>query len=115
MSTPEKIPVPAIGETADCPGGLLAPYIESERFCRELGISGRTFDRWRRSGKAPPILKIGRRLYVRRSAAEQWLVDQEAGRRTDDEVRGPAPPTGPRGHDAARGKSVAGGRKPSRR
>lgn len=48
-------------------------------FCRSVGISGRTFYNLAERGEAPPTVNIGRRVVIRRQAAEKWLADKEAG------------------------------------
>jgi predicted DNA-binding transcriptional regulator AlpA len=42
-----------------------------------LGISERTFEVWRREGRAPPITKIGRDVYVEESSLATWIRSQE--------------------------------------
>jgi predicted DNA-binding transcriptional regulator AlpA len=48
------------------------------QFCQAVGISERTFWSMKQAGTAPPVVRIGRRVLVRRAAAEQWLRDREA-------------------------------------
>jgi predicted DNA-binding transcriptional regulator AlpA len=47
-------------------------------FCKAVGIAERTFWNLRQAGNAPPVVRIGRRVLVRREAALQWLLDREA-------------------------------------
>ena len=47
-------------------------------FCQTVGISPRTFWTLQKAGNGPPLARIGRRVLVRREAAEQWLKAQEA-------------------------------------
>jgi hypothetical protein len=42
-----------------------------------LGISERTFEVWRREGRAPPITKIGRDAFVEESSLAKWIRAQE--------------------------------------
>lgn len=46
-------------------------------FCKAVGISVRTFWNLQQSGDGPPVTRIGRRVLIRRQAAESWLADRE--------------------------------------
>ena len=46
-------------------------------FCAAVGISPRTFWALQKSGDGPPVTRIGRRVLVRRQAAELWLASRE--------------------------------------
>ena len=48
------------------------------QFCKAVGISERTFWSMKAAGNAPPVVRIGRRVLIRRAAAEQWLRNREA-------------------------------------
>lgn len=39
-----------------------------------LGVSRRTLSRWARLRKGPPRTKVGRSIFYRRQALEQWLL-----------------------------------------
>jgi predicted DNA-binding transcriptional regulator AlpA len=47
-------------------------------FCRDMGITVRTFHNWQNAGKTPPIIRNGRWVRIRQSAARQWLTDRES-------------------------------------
>ena len=47
-------------------------------FCKAVGIAQRTFWNLRQAGNAPPVVRIGKRVLIRREAALQWLLDREA-------------------------------------
>lgn len=46
-------------------------------FCKSVGISVRTFWSLQKSGDGPPVTRIGRRVLIRRQAAEAWLANRE--------------------------------------
>ena len=56
---------------------LLKDYLTEAQLATELGVSTRTLTRWRCSREAPPITRIGRRLYYSRSAVERWLANRQ--------------------------------------
>ena len=59
------------------PANILSDLISDEEFCNELGIHHRTLKRWDALGDAPPIVKIGRRAFRRRSAIPAWIAAHE--------------------------------------
>lgn len=52
-------------------------YLSSEELACALNISRRTLHRWGRLRKGPPSVKIGRRVYYRRTALDAWLLQNE--------------------------------------
>lgn len=46
-------------------------------FCDAVGISLRTFYTLKKKGSAPPVVKIGRRVFIRASVAKEWLCGHE--------------------------------------
>jgi hypothetical protein len=56
---------------------LLADFLPKKKAAIELDICEQTLDRWRRLGEGPPITKIGRRVYYRRSTLQAWLCARE--------------------------------------
>jgi excisionase family DNA binding protein len=46
-------------------------------FCSRVGISRRTFYALLERGEAPPVVRIGRRVLIRREAGEAWLKARE--------------------------------------
>lgn len=56
---------------------LETEYMSSADACRLLTISQRTLHRWGRLRKGPPSIKVGRQVYYRRAAVEQWLLSLE--------------------------------------
>jgi hypothetical protein len=57
--------------------GAKAAFSVAE-FCAAYGISRDMFDDLRKSGRAPVIMKIGRRVLVSVQAAEDWRKRLEA-------------------------------------
>ena len=47
-------------------------------FCKAVGISPRTFWSLQKAANGPPLVRIGRRVLVRKEAAETWLKAREA-------------------------------------
>ena len=56
---------------------LLGGLLTEERTAAELKHNVRTLTRWRKSGKGPPHILLGRRIYYRIAAIEKWLEAQE--------------------------------------
>jgi hypothetical protein len=57
--------------------GLLAGHIGERQFAEEIGKSLRTVRAWRKAGRGPNVVKIGNRVYYRRSAIDLWLREIE--------------------------------------
>ena len=64
-------------QTDDGAAAVLGAYFTEEQLAAELAISTRTLIRWRRLREAPPVTRIGRRLYYRRDAVAKWLADRQ--------------------------------------
>jgi len=48
-------------------------------FCRSHAISRSLFYKLAREGKAPRIMKVGRRTLITTEAAQEWRQEMEAG------------------------------------
>jgi hypothetical protein len=57
---------------------LLDDYVTTEQLAAELDVAPLTLLRWRAQKLGPPITRIGRKVFYRRSRARQWLLEQEA-------------------------------------
>jgi predicted DNA-binding transcriptional regulator AlpA len=57
---------------------VLENFVREEALARELKISRKTLGRWRKSGRGPRPAKIGRDIFYRRSAIEEWLLACES-------------------------------------
>ena len=53
------------------------PLLTSIEAANTLNVSIRTLARWARLRKGPPRIKIGRTIYYRRIAIDQWLLSLE--------------------------------------
>ncbi len=47
-------------------------------FAQMVGVSKRLIYKLVEQGDAPPLIRIGRRVLIRREAAERWLAEREA-------------------------------------
>jgi hypothetical protein len=56
---------------------LLSDYLDKDQAATELGICGRTLDRWHVLGEGPPRVTMGRRILYRRSSLTAWLAARE--------------------------------------
>ncbi len=65
------------GEPQHVSEKLLSDYLSDEAAAAELRVCKRTLDRWRRLGEAPPVTRVGRRVYYRRSTLRAWLCARE--------------------------------------
>ena len=57
--------------------GVLTGYLSPAELAAELGISGRTLERWNRMGTSPPRTRLGKRIVFRRDAVTEWLRSRE--------------------------------------
>ena len=58
-------------------GDLVADYLSVEEAADALRISRRTLDNMYQRREGPPRTCVGRRVYFRRAALEEWLRKQE--------------------------------------
>jgi len=54
-----------------------------EEVADRLRISRRHLTAIRSTTDAPPVIRLGRRVFVRRSTLDAWLRDREAGGKPD--------------------------------
>jgi len=59
------------------PMNLLADWISREHLAEELMITPDTLCRWEARREGPPCVRIGRKVFYRRSSVEAWLVSRE--------------------------------------
>lgn len=55
----------------------LQDLISEADYAAARGISERTAQRERAQRIGPPFIKLGRKIYYRPAAIEQWLIEQE--------------------------------------
>jgi hypothetical protein len=58
-------------------GDLLGDRIDEDELAAGLDISPRTAARWRRAGRGPPFVMIGRKPHYSKKSFQQWLIDRE--------------------------------------
>lgn len=63
--TPEDIP------------DLLADWISREQLAHALSLTTDTLSRWEARRKGPPCTRIGRKVFYRRAAVQDWIRAQE--------------------------------------
>jgi hypothetical protein len=57
--------------------GVLGDFLDTDELAVELDITPLTAVRWRLQRKGPPITRLGRRVFYRRSSVQAWLAAQE--------------------------------------
>lgn len=67
-------------EASEAPPDLLAEWISRENLARELMVKPDTLSRWEARREGPPCMRIGRKVYYRRSSVEEWLLSREQSR-----------------------------------
>jgi predicted DNA-binding transcriptional regulator AlpA len=63
--------------TDEKPPGILDEYVDVPALAKELGKAPRTIWRWRAQRKGPPGTWLGDRLFFRKEAVRQWLLQRE--------------------------------------
>lgn len=58
--------------------GLLSGWISRLDLALELGVTVETLRRWELLRFGPPCVRAGRKIYYRRDAVQDWLMQQEA-------------------------------------
>jgi transcriptional regulator GlxA family with amidase domain len=58
-------------------GGLLADYLTEDALAKQLNVTARTLQRWRRQRVGPPVTYIGRVPYYRVESSRAWLMQRE--------------------------------------
>jgi Helix-turn-helix domain len=58
---------------ADMPGG----YMLEATIAKQLNLTPQTLRKWRRQGKGPAFIKIGRRIFYRVASCDAWLKSRE--------------------------------------
>jgi excisionase family DNA binding protein len=61
---------------------VIGDYLSAEQLAQQLHISLRTLQRWTERGKGPSVTVVGRTVYYRRQAINDWLLSREGTRRT---------------------------------
>ena len=64
-------------EPAPEPSNLLADWISRDQLAQDLTIKPDTLSRWEARREGPPCMRIGRKVFYRRSSVEAWLLSRE--------------------------------------
>lgn len=56
---------------------LLDDYLDEDACAAELDLAPITLATWRMQKKGPPVTRIGRRIYYKKSSLREWLASQE--------------------------------------
>ena len=56
---------------------LLADWISREQLARALDLTTDTLSRWEARRQGPPCTRIGRKIFYRRVAIQEWIRAQE--------------------------------------
>jgi hypothetical protein len=59
------------------PLNLLADWIARDQLAQELMITPDTLSRWEARREGPPCMRVGRKVFYRRTSVEQWLLSRE--------------------------------------
>ena len=69
-------------ETMTFPGPsklrVLSGWISRLDLALELDVTVETLHRWEKLRFGPPCVRAGRKIYYRRDAVQEWLLQQEA-------------------------------------
>jgi hypothetical protein len=57
---------------------LMGGWITRLDLALELGVTVETLHRWEKLRFGPPCVRAGRKIYYRREAVQDWLLQQEA-------------------------------------
>jgi predicted site-specific integrase-resolvase len=74
MTADQKPHVPVLSADA---GTLLGDYLSEHQLAKELGVTIRTLRKWRSLGEAPPVTRLGKRIYYARRQARAWLETRQ--------------------------------------
>jgi predicted DNA-binding transcriptional regulator AlpA len=67
--------------------GLLEDWISRHDLAISLGVSADTLWRWDANRTGPQSIKLGRKVYYRRSTVRTWLESKEQSRKTTSRGR----------------------------
>ena len=56
---------------------LLAGWISRDQLAQELMVTADTLSRWEARREGPPCMRVGRKVFYRRSSVEDWLLSRE--------------------------------------
>lgn len=56
---------------------ILSGYLEEAEVARQLRITVRTLERWRRARTSPPFIMLGHRPIYKITSLEKWIASNE--------------------------------------
>jgi hypothetical protein len=56
---------------------ILADFLDEDELSHQLNIGARTLREWRRTGRGPPFVQVGRRIVYRLESIRAWLLTHE--------------------------------------
>lgn len=72
--------------TTGTPEGLLDDWMPRQELAGIIGVSSDTLKRWETRRIGPPCIRIGRKVFYRRGAVKDWLLEQESRKAGPREV-----------------------------
>jgi len=57
---------------------LLDDWMPRQELAGIIGVSADTLKRWETRRIGPPCIRVGRKVFYRRGAVREWLLEQEA-------------------------------------
>ena len=74
--------------TIETPKSIVLDIIEDTEVAELLGVSVLTLKRWRRIGKGPSFIKIGRRSAYQVEDIKDWIVSTKCSSTAEQRMRG---------------------------
>jgi hypothetical protein len=65
-------------DTTDA-SAIITDLIPPAEMAKRLNVCPHTLRGWERSGRGPPAIRIGKRVYYRAQTVRVWLLAQEQG------------------------------------
>ena len=56
---------------------MISDLLNTPETAKALRLGTATLQRWRKSGKGPPYIEMGRKVYYRRADLERWIEEQQ--------------------------------------
>ena len=56
---------------------MTSDLLNTPEAAKALRLGTATLQRWRKSGKGPPYIEMGRKVYYRRVDLERWVEEQQ--------------------------------------
>ena len=59
------------------PFNLLADWMTRDQLAEQLMLTSDTLSRWEARREGPPCMRVGRKVFYRRTSVEEWLLGRE--------------------------------------